>query len=146
MPLLIDNAVNPWQPEDKQADWARKALGLLANAVSPSNSSMSIVATASNNAGVLKASSGRLLGISAFNVAAYPVYIKFYDKASAPVPATDNPVAVFGVPANSQDLNITFPDGRLFTVGIAYAIVKLITRNDNTALVAGDCVASFNWN
>lgn len=146
MPLQIDSSLNPWHASDKQADWARKIIGLLANLINPPSQSVSRNTTASNNASVLKTSGGRLLGLFAFNVPATVLYIKFYDKATAPVPATDIPVLVFGIPVTNQGINIPIPQGVIFKTGIAFVAVRGITRTDNTATAANDGVISILWN
>jgi hypothetical protein len=58
-----------------------------------------INAAASTNATSLKASAGQAYSIDVFNVAAYPVYLKLYNKASAPTVGTDTPIATIPVPA-----------------------------------------------
>ena len=67
------------------------------------------VATGSNNAANIKASSAQLFAVHVFNNAAYPVYVKCYNKAQAPLPGTDVPIATVGVQAGtglSHDLAI----------------------------------------
>jgi hypothetical protein len=110
----------------------------------PATSETSGVAAASNNATSLKPSAGKVYAYQVFNAAAYPVYLKFYDKAGAPSPATDTPIWVVGVPAGGS-VSLAPPTPLTFSTGIAYAVVKLIAVNDNTFLVAGDCVWSIQY-
>lgn len=98
------------------------------------------VASAGLNAGVLKASPGYLWSISATNATTTgTVYLKLYDQATVPVPATDTPVRTFGVPqggTRQPSLSV----GARFAVGIALAITKNIGDHDATAIGNGDCV------
>lgn len=102
------------------------------------------VAAASNNATSLKASAGQVYGYRVFNAAAYPVYLKFYNKASAPSPGSDTPVWVVGVAAG-QAASDTFDIPLTFGTGVAYAVVKGISNTDNTSLVASDCVWAIQY-
>jgi hypothetical protein len=100
------------------------------------------VAAGSNNADTVKASAGILRGVHVFNLAAYPVYVKFYNKASAPNPAADTPILTVGVQAGTQR---DVPISRYLSTGIAIAMVKGIGEADNTALIASDCVTDIDY-
>lgn len=100
------------------------------------------VTAATINATGQKATPGQLYHCSGLNIAAYPIYIKFYDKASAPAPGTDVPILVVGVPAGAA-FDRNFGKGFPFpTSGIAYAVVKGIGDTDATAVAAGDATVS----
>lgn len=103
-----------------------------------------IVAAASTNTGFLKASAGSIYSIDLFNVAAYNVFLKLYNKASAPTLASDVPVLTIPIPAGAG-FSRDFSRGRAFSTGIAYAITKLQGDTDATALVAGDVTGSIAW-
>ena len=98
---------------------------------------MDYVAAATNNATSLKASAGQLYGASVYNNAGYPVYLKFYNKATAPAPASDT--VVFEIPAQAgTEREFHSDEGLAFGTGIAYALVKGISDTDNTSVAATD--------
>lgn len=101
-------------------------------------------AIASTNATSLKASAGNIYGIHVFNVAAYDVFLKLYNKASAPTVGTDTPVWTIPVKAGGG-FSANFPVGTPFGLGIAYAITKLQADTDTTAVVAGDLTGRITW-
>jgi hypothetical protein len=101
-------------------------------------------AAATTNATSLKASGGNLINIDLFNVAAYAVFVKFYNKASAPTVGTDIPVWTLPLPAGSG-YGRSFPAGKSFSAGIAYAITKLQADTDTTVVVAHDVTGAIDW-
>lgn len=111
----------------------------------PGTTPSRINSAATTNATNLKASAGRMFGVSVFNTAGYNVFLKFYDKASAPTVGTDTPVWTIPVQAGGgfaeEFTGAPFP----FTLGIAYAITKLQPDSDTTVVVAGDLTGSVRW-
>ena len=103
-----------------------------------------VVAAATTNATSLKASAGNIAAIDLFNVASYMVFLKLYNKASAPTVGTDTPVWTIPIPA-SGGFSIDFSQGEYFSTGIAFAITKLQADGDTTALVAGDVTGRIKW-
>lgn len=102
------------------------------------------ISAASNNADTIKASAGQVYGVSVFNNAQYPVYVKLYNKASAPAPASDTPIRTIGVQAGvCRDVPIFY--GLACATGIAIAIVKGIADNDNTSVAASDCAVDVDY-
>lgn len=96
------------------------------------------VSAASDNAANIKASAGTLYAVSVFNVADYPVYVKFHNTAGTPTSGA-GVVLTLGVQAGwSRDFLI--PQGRAFATGIGISIVKGIADNSTTAVAAADCV------
>lgn len=96
---------------------------------------------ASNNATTVKASAGRLFSLSATNTNATERYLKLYNKASPPAPATDNAllVGVHLIPGSSSGTNIPLPImGLAFSTGISYALVTGSSDTDNTSVAAGE--------
>lgn len=102
------------------------------------------VAAATTNAASVKASAGQVFGYFVFNAAAYPVYVKLFNKASAPTPGTDTPAFVIGVPAGGG-ANLSFTVPLTFGTGIGVDMVKGIADADATALAASDCVFSLQY-
>lgn len=122
------------------ADPASTEYGLTIRPLLTGCTSKHVIAAATNNAAVVKASAGRVIGWTAFNNAAYPVYVKLYNKATAPAPATDNALLlqVVGVQAGVGVSFLSEP-GVAYATGIGLAIVKGITDTDNTSTAASDC-------
>lgn len=96
-----------------------------------------VVAAASTNATSVKPGKGNVFGWAFYNTAAYDVFVKFYNKASAPTVGTDVPLFTVKVKTGVAS-EVNFPFGVQFTTGIAYAITKLIADSDTTVLVAND--------
>jgi hypothetical protein len=103
-----------------------------------------VAAAASTNATSLKASAGQVGEVDLYNVAAYTVFLKFYNKASAPTVGTDTPVWTIPIQAGGGYAK-SFPRGKTFATGIAYAITKLQADSDTTAVAAGDVTGSIDW-
>lgn len=102
------------------------------------------VSAGSTNAEVVKASAGKLYGVKGFNNAAYPIFIKFYNKATAPNPASD---AVIRTVACQSGLRFddAIPKGLAFATGIGIAVVKGIDDTDATAVLASDVVYDVDY-
>jgi hypothetical protein len=96
------------------------------------------VCAAGTNANNIKTVAGTVTGWKIYNNADYPIYVKLFDKASAPVPGTDTPKQTIGVDSGDSDL-ITSA-GYIYTTGIGFAITKGIADADATAVLASDCV------
>lgn len=97
-----------------------------------------------NNAASIKGSAGQVYVVDSFNNAGYPFFVKLYNKATAPAPATDSAVlmATIGVQAG-VGRTVTIEKGSAFSTGIGIAVVKGIGTTDNTALDAvGDGVVN----
>lgn len=97
---------------------------------------------ASNNATSVKTTPGQLGGINFSNTNAATRYVKFYDKASTPSPATDAvkwPVTVPGGSLSAPSVVLwNNAEGIAFSTGIAYAVVANMSDTDNTSVTAGD--------
>lgn len=101
------------------------------------NGLVRVNAGASTNATSVKGSAGRLFAGKLCNAAAYDVFFKLYNKASAPTVGTDTPAATIPIKAGTcQDIAGTW--GIPLSTGIAYAITKLQADSDTTVVVAGD--------
>lgn len=98
-----------------------------------------VISAATNNATSLKSSAGMLYGGSISNTNASPRYVKFYNKATAPAPATDNALILWTlqVPGNST-VPVAVPEGGVFGTGIGFAAVANMADTDNTSIGAGD--------
>lgn len=126
-----------WLPTDQPAPIKLQAL---ANGTTSSR----VNSTASNNLTSLKGSAGNIINIDVFNVAAYDVFLKIYNKASAPVVASDTPIWTIPIKAGTG-FSRAFPNGKSLGTGIAYAIVKLQADTDATNVAALDLTGSIDW-
>lgn len=91
---------------------------------------------AGTNATVLRSMACFLFSGVVSNTSASPVYVKFYDKATAPTVGTDVPVFVLPVAANANvPLQISDP-GLRFKLGISIAITGGSADTDTTAIAA----------
>lgn len=108
--------------------------------VGPGASVYRAVSAANNNAAVIKASAGVVYGIHINNVNAAARYLKLYNKATTPAPATDNALLKLVIPLapSSAVQNISFPAGVAFTTGIGVALVTGIADTDNTSVAANE--------
>lgn len=101
------------------------------------------VSAGSTNAANIKASAGRVTGWAIFNVADYPLYVKFHNTAGAPTAGT-GVVYTIGVQAGSYSA-FDDDDGIAFATGIGISIVKGIADADATAVLASDCVVNVHY-
>lgn len=96
-----------------------------------------INSAASTNLTAVKTSAGTVYSLVARNTGAGAAFIKLYNKASAPVVASDVPVIVFEVAAAGL-LQVNFGAiGHRFGTGIAMAITGALADTDATAVAAG---------
>ena len=104
-----------------------------------------LTTAASTNAAVVKASAGNIFEISVFNSTAATIYVRLYNKATAPTVGTDVPLVVIPVAANAL-ANIEFGAlGKRFATGIAIAVTAAAGNTDATAVTAGALIsASYN--
>lgn len=101
----------------------------------PTGVSRIVSAGASVNATVAKASAGRLKRVLVNNVAGHVIYLKFYNKATAPVVGTDTPVFTLALAEGVNDLDL---GNHPFPLGIGYGLTVNAADNDTTALTAAD--------
>lgn len=106
-----------------------------------------LVSAASTNLTSIKSSAGKLLAGVALNTNAAPRYMKFYNKSSAPVLASDVPIFVIplltNIPVCIADIvGIT---GFSFSSGITYAITGGLTDTDTAAIGAGDVILNLSF-
>jgi hypothetical protein len=99
---------------------------------------------ASNNATSVKASPGKLTHIQVNNLNGSVRYLKFYNKASAPTPASDTVVYSVPIPPGATVVE-DFADGMDFSTGIAYALVTGVSDTDNTGVSANEHVVNLTY-
>lgn len=109
------------------------------------------VAAATTNATLVAASPTnqllRAIGGQVSNTTAAFIYLKIFDKATAPVPGTDTPILNIGIPPNGQlDLNdLAGTDGISFVNVFGYALTAAIALLDTTAVTAGAAAINFTY-
>lgn len=107
----------------------------------------SLIGANTTNATVLKAAGGKVGLITAFNLAATPVYLKLYDKASTPA-ETDTPVQRYMIPGNAAGAGFVIPmpvEGIAFFSGITFRLVTGIADNDTGAPTASQQLVNIGY-
>lgn len=105
-----------------------------------------IASLATTNEGVIKNSTCRLGFMTISNGTSSPRYVKLYNKATAPVLASDTPVLVIAVPGGDYGAGTNLPipaNGLAFTNGLAIAITGGIGDTDATAVGANEVVVNY---
>ncbi|WP_434857585.1 hypothetical protein [Bradyrhizobium sp. HKCCYLR20261] len=104
-----------------------------------------LVSAASTNATLVKTGNTILWGGLVTNVSASVKYIKFYNKATAPVIGTDVPVLVVAIPAGQVvsllDLVGAWA-GFKAVLGLGYGLTGGSADSDTAAVAAGDVIVS----
>jgi len=102
--------------------------------------------TAAVISALVSASARRLGYIHAFNVGAAPVFVRIYDKATAPATA-DTPVWSGVLPGNTAGAGVALPipDGLALALGLGVRVTAAIADADNTALVANEVMVSLGY-
>ena len=96
-----------------------------------------LTSAASTNAATVKSSAGSLGELSVFNPSAAAVFVKLYNKASAPTVGTDTPTVTIPVAAGAL-VSLEFGQmGKRFSTGIALAITAAAAASDTAAVAAG---------
>lgn len=104
-----------------------------------------VATTASTNITVVKNSPGNVYAWALHNGAAAIRYVRLYDKATAPVPASDTPLFTIILPA-TKDVEFTLDMGIPFKNGIAYDITAAAPDNDTTVTAANDVHGMIMYN
>lgn len=104
-----------------------------------------LISAATTNATSVKNSATNIGKITAENVSASIIYLKLYDKASAPTVGTDTPFHTFALSPSSQRV-LDFPQGLRLTTGFAFAITGAIADTDTTAIAANDVIINYEYN
>lgn len=105
-------------------------------------SAYALTTTAAAIAASVKASAGQMHEITVFNSSAATIYLKFYNKASAPAPASDVPIHVEPIAAGAAFRWEFGPIGKRFATGIALGITGGVANTDTTAIAAGVLVSA----
>lgn len=106
----------------------------------PANATNGFASSAnSDNATLVQAGVSRVRQITGYNASASPVWLKIYDKATAPA-STDTPRKRYYLPASTA---FTLDMDVYFINGVGFRIVTGSLDNDTTAVAAG-AILGFN--
>jgi hypothetical protein len=103
-----------------------------------------LISAATTNLTSVKATNAQLARITVSNNGAAVAYFKMYNKASAPVLASDTPVATILVPVNGTVV-IDDTGWVRHATGLAYAITGGMAVTDATAVAAGQVAVSIAY-
>lgn len=102
----------------------------------------SLVSAATANLTAVKAAPGQLYGFAFYNTNPTNFrFVKVYDKATAPNPATDVPVLQIAVPPEGG-LNVIGALGTRLANGLAFAVVGGAAQTDATAVGANEVLVN----
>lgn len=107
-------------------------------------STLKVIAAASVNAAVVKASAGRLLGWQLQNTTAAIVYVKLHNVTTAPVAGTTPVLLTIAIPANGKT-EISIEGGIAFATGIGITIVTGAADADATAVTVNAVIGSLHF-
>lgn len=109
-----------------------------------------LVPAATNNATTVKASAGTVYSAQLASIGSQPVYLKFYDKASAPSCGSDTVVKSLMIPVNSTAANgagsnVSIPVGASFSTGISICVVAGLADTDNSSVSATSYIINLEY-
>lgn len=111
--------------------------------VTPTTPTLNTInSAASTNATIVKNAASTLYDAQVFNASAAKVFVKYYNKATAPVPGTDLPILVIPCDAGSMATPSFGTMGYRFSAGIGVAITAGAASNDTAAVATGVLVSS----
>jgi hypothetical protein len=110
----------------------------------PPSLGYSVNSQATTNAALIKAGPSRLQGYYINNASAATKWVRFYNKATTPVPGTDIPVLVIAVPATLSK-ELALDEGYPFPLGIGISITAAAPVNDATAVADSDVQVAIEY-
>jgi hypothetical protein len=103
----------------------------------------SALSAAGINATNVRSGFGYLIGWSIANTTNVARYVRLYDKASAPVPASDVPFFRLVIPPSDGKSEMVFSSSPIWLArGLAYDITAASPDTDTTAVSAGDVIVN----
>lgn len=91
-----------------------------------------IISAVGTNSTLLKSTPGNIYGGTISNMTAGALFIKFYDKATAPTVGTDSPVMTVAIQANTTS-QLIYDLGIPFANGIGVGITGAYADSDTTS-------------
>lgn len=106
----------------------------------------SFLSTAAVQATNVKASAGTIYSLEFFNTGTTPVFLRLYDKATAPL-TSDTPIWRGAVPGNAGGAGfvVRFGVGLKTTTGIGFRCTGAVADNDATILVANGVLGNVEF-
>lgn len=101
-----------------------------------------LTSAASTNAAVVRNAAAQLFEISVFNPTAAIIYVKLYNKTTAPTVGTDVPIITIPVPINGLVALEFGAEGKRFSTGIGIAITAGPLATDVAAVAVGAQVSA----
>ncbi len=125
----------------------RWALGASVNSNQNGTTCFRLISANTNNASVIKNSTGQVYGYDIYNSNAAVRYVKLYNKSSTPNPATDNALLVrtIAVEAGKKAVYHSSEGLNDFPNGIAMATVTGISDTDNTPVGSNDLAINIDY-
>lgn len=118
-------------------------------ATPPSETPFTLVSAASTNATLIASGSHVLKSIHVINNNAAPIYLKVFNKATAPIPGTDTPILNYEVPANGAGANLgagfVIELNVAVSLGLGIALTSGQALNNATAVAAGDATLNMSY-
>jgi|TARA_R110002020_G_scaffold75935_4_gene192985 hypothetical protein len=102
-----------------------------------------VISAASTNLDFIKKGGGSVYAINLHNNTSSDMFVRLFDKASAPVNA-DIPAAIFCIAADSY-LDVSLPIGIAFKLGIGMNLTTGSANGNASAVGAGDVVGNIFW-
>lgn len=99
-----------------------------------------LTSAATTNSTLIKPGKTTFVGGVYSNASASPIYLKLYDKATAPTVGTDIPRMTISIPANNSKV-IDLMDGVVFDKGLGLALTGAAGDADTTAIGANELIA-----
>jgi hypothetical protein len=95
----------------------------------------------------IKATPGAIYSITATNINAAARYLKCYNlTAAVAAPGTSTPFVRFAIPPSaSGPLNVTFPQGALFSVALTCALVTGVADSDVAEVAANEVIWTITY-
>lgn len=142
MNVLIAPSPHSMQPTPYVA--LASVIGINASTSTTGMSTSKLIAAAGVNATLIKGSAGKVYSYAYENDSATKVYLKFYNKATAPTVGTDVPFITIPVkPAEkivfNNDIGITF------SLGIGLAVTGAAADSDTTAVSASGLIGALHF-
>lgn len=109
-------------------------------------STSTFISTGAVQATNAKNTAGQIYRVNFTNINATPVYVRLYNKATAPS-TSDTPIWRITVPGNTAGAGIveTFPAGLACSLGVGYRVTSGIADNDATVLVASTVLGNIAY-